>query len=118
MKYKNKSWGKDTGFYRRRNWRVLREIKINQNPICELCNSINITTPAVYVDHILNRNLFKEYELETDNLQSLCPTCHSQKTRLELLFESSDRYLKEFDSGKLQYICTIEAKEKLLNLLR
>ena len=117
MMNKNKSWGKDTAFYRRKDWRNIREIKLDTNPLCELCNSVGITTPAVYIDHILNRNLFKEFELELDNIQSLCPTCHSQKTSLEIRYSDRNKYLKEFESGRLQYICTIEAKEKVFKLI-
>lgn len=114
---KNSSWGKDNTFYKRKSWLSLRDLKLDQNPLCELCNSVGIITPAVYADHILNRKLFPEFELDIENIQSLCPTCHSQKTKIELIPQTRKDYLKELDSGKLQYICTSEAKKMLLEFI-
>ncbi len=114
----NSSWGKDTAFYRLTPWLRLRESKINDNPICELCESVGSVSEARFIDHILNRILFEEFELEPINLQSLCSKCHSQKTRLERMFQERNQYLKELESGKLQYCCTKAAKEKLFCFLK
>ena len=114
----NSSWGNDTTFYRLRPWLKLREVKVNENPICELCESVGVVSETKFIDHILNRNLFKDFELELVNLQSLCPKCHSQKTSLEIQFKTKEAYLKALEDGKLQYVCTVGAKEKLLKFLQ
>jgi 5-methylcytosine-specific restriction endonuclease McrA len=113
----NNSWGKDTKFYKSKAWKNLRNQKINDNPLCELCLQHSIINEAKYVDHILNRLIFPDFELEYDNLQSLCPTCHSQKTQLERTIKDPALYLKSMQDGKLQYICTPEAKKRLFDLL-
>lgn len=57
-------------------WRKIRDKHLKENPYCEVCGE-----PATEVDHILRRELGGTDEPE--NLQSLCKTHHSQKTRRE-----------------------------------
>ena len=61
------------------NWKRLRLLKLTVNPLCEECNSHNVIRPAQEVDHIrpISRGGAR---LDLNNLQSLCKTCHSQKT--------------------------------------
>ncbi|MCH7411146.1 HNH endonuclease [Belliella sp. DSM 111904] len=113
----NSSWGKDTAFYRQAPWLNLRKAKIEQNPICELCESVGIVSEGTFIDHILNRLIFPELDLEPLNLQTLCTKCHAQKTGLEKRFKSKEAYLKAFESGRLQYVCRKEVKERLLKML-
>ncbi len=57
-------------------WRKLRLMVLNEEPLCRECQRQNKTTPATEVDHIDGdvRNLHRE------NLQPLCRHHHSQKT--------------------------------------
>lgn len=114
----NISWGGDNSFYKTKRWLVIRQLKLDDNPLCELCESYNIITPAVFVDHILNRKIFPEYEYEMDNLQSLCRTCHSQKTKLEMKFKDPNTYIQEYTDGVLRYISTEDSKQKVLELIK
>ena len=64
-------------------WRRLRRIKLNANPLCEICLSRGIVVQASQVDHIKPVKDYPELKLVYENLQSLCETCHSKKTREE-----------------------------------
>ncbi len=59
-----------------RNWRKVRVMVLNEEPLCRECLKEGKTTPANEVDHIDGdaRNLSRE------NLQPLCKPCHSRKT--------------------------------------
>ena len=69
----------NTEFYQSRQWRVLRAVKLQQNPLCEECQRQGRLTPAQMVDHIVPINKGGE-PLALENLQSLCNRCHSIKT--------------------------------------
>lgn len=118
MKKINKSWGFDTDFYRHKSWLVIRDNKINENPLCELCEGVGMVTPACFVDHIIPRRITTSFENDTENLQSLCDRCHSQKTQLERKYVDLHTFIKEMDTGKLQYICTHEKKDPLFQLVK
>ena len=64
-------------------WRRLRRIKLSANPLCELCLIKGIVVQAEQVDHIIPVSQQPELKLVYENLQSLCETCHSKKTREE-----------------------------------
>jgi len=69
-------------FYDSTRWRNLRDMVIARHPLCEQCKSKGLTTIATQVDHILP---IEEGGNPTDwtNLQPLCASCHSKKTRKE-----------------------------------
>ena len=69
-------------FYDSTRWRNLRDMVIARHPLCEQCKSKGLTTIATQVDHILP---IEEGGNPTDwtNLQPLCASCHSKKTRQE-----------------------------------
>ena len=60
-------------FYSSVAWRKLREWHISGNPLCVECGA-----PGVIVDHI---QAIKEggSEMSTENLRTLCRTCHGSK---------------------------------------
>ena len=69
--------------YGGKRWQRLRGVVLAKNPLCVACLERDRTEPAVDVDHILPKN-----EGGTDalsNLQGLCVSCHSKKTRGEML---------------------------------
>ena len=66
-------------------WRNdLRPAQLLHQPFCQSCAAKRIRTTATDVDHIKphrgNQNVFQD----SANLQSLCHSCHSQKTAREL----------------------------------
>jgi 5-methylcytosine-specific restriction protein A len=69
-------------------WRRLRLIKLQADPLCEHCLNAGEVKAAVEVDHIkrfrdrlgrINHRL----RLDIKNLQSLCTPCHARKTQAE-----------------------------------
>tara|TARA_R110000850_G_C9723080_1_gene442484 strand:+ start:275 stop:649 length:375 start_codon:yes stop_codon:yes gene_type:complete len=117
MSKTNKSWGGDTSFYRTKEWISIRDSKREDEPLCSACISVGVVEVGRFIDHILNMKLFPEYSTEPLNLQNLCFRDHQQKTALERQFKTRESYLKAFEDGKLQYICSKEAKENLLELI-
>jgi 5-methylcytosine-specific restriction protein A len=77
----------DNGFYSLARWRRLRVWWLARNPLC--CDPFGIhdhqhnAAPASEVDHIVPRRTAPELALELTNLQSMCKSCHSRKTRQE-----------------------------------
>ena len=79
-------------FYNSRQWRSLRNYKIQLDPLCEECNRKGLVEPGVEVDHIkaLRDN---GAPLSLSNLQSLCRSCHASKSAKE---GHRRRYIKKF----------------------
>src|SRR5450756_2332853 len=73
----------DNKVYGNTTWRRLRRIKLSNNPLCELCLARGVVVQASQIDHIIPVAKQPELRLSLDNLQSLCETCHSKKTREE-----------------------------------
>lgn len=68
--------------YQSARWKELRQSKLMQQPLCELCLAKGIVTPAIDVHHIdsfMNyigiERLAKAFDYK--NLQSVCKFCHS-----------------------------------------
>ena len=69
-------------FYDTYVWRSLRAHVLNIEPLCRHCAAKGQTTAATQVDHI--KPIEEGGSLKAlDNLQPLCDTCHSRKTRKE-----------------------------------
>ncbi|SAK63498.1 phage-like protein [Caballeronia pedi] len=64
---------------RGRRWLRIRARHLAEYPLCVKCLSQGFTTQAQEVDHIVP--LFKGGTDAPSNLQSLCVTCHADKTR-------------------------------------
>jgi len=62
-------------------WRKLRAIHLRAEPLCRHCQVRGLTVPATDVDHITSKA--KGGADTSDNLQSLCHSCHSTKTVIE-----------------------------------
>jgi|GEM_PF-4703516 5-methylcytosine-specific restriction endonuclease McrA len=67
-------------FYNSREWKQVRNHKIQMNPLCEHCDDKDIITPATDVDHITPLSVDFSLRTDYDNLQSLCRQCHVDKT--------------------------------------
>ena len=59
-----------------RNWRRVRLSYLKRNPLCEVCESKGIITPAILVHHIKPVKDYPELRLDKKNLMSLCNRCH------------------------------------------
>lgn len=63
-------------------WRRVRKRKLRTDPLCEPCMKRDRTTAATEVDHITPLSSGGA-RLEWSNLQSICRSCHAQKTARE-----------------------------------
>jgi 5-methylcytosine-specific restriction protein A len=74
-------------------WLNMRKRHLALNPLCVHCQQEGRYTQATDVDHIIphkgDYNLF----FDTENLQSLCKSCHSRKTLTEDM--SAGRYVPD-----------------------
>lgn len=62
-------------------WQRLRLWKLREQPLCVACLHAGRTVPAKDVDHIREHSgLNDPLAWDSDNLQSLCHSCHSSKT--------------------------------------
>lgn len=62
------------------NWRKLRELKIKNNPLCEVCGDMATEVHHIkpLLDYRNNEALMQELAYNYDNLQSVCHKCHKQ----------------------------------------
>lgn len=72
----------NSAFYQSTEWRKLRAIKIQIQPLCEECLRKGMYSIAKVIDHIKPINQGGA-SLSMDNLQSLCSGCHNRKSGLE-----------------------------------
>src|SRR5665647_2531469 len=61
-----------------RSWRRIRDKQLAEHPLCEQCKKMDKITPAREVHHI--KPLSQGGTNESDNLMSLCTSCHSEIT--------------------------------------
>ena len=67
-------------FYTSRKWRKVRQIKLQHNPLCEVCKW---PKQATVIDHHIPRRFKPDLSLDIDNLTSMCDRHHAQKSALE-----------------------------------
>jgi 5-methylcytosine-specific restriction protein A len=71
--------------YQDRRWKILRRMKMKNNPMCELCDFRGKTKQMEEVHHIkpfeTGRSSYEIEELAFDyyNLESLCCDCHEER---------------------------------------
>jgi 5-methylcytosine-specific restriction protein A len=70
-------------WYARGLWIATRSHKLMESPLCEECLRKGIQTKAAEVDHIIPHRGDWSLFIRYSNLQSLCTSCHSEKTRAE-----------------------------------
>ena len=68
--------------YNTTQWRNLRQIVLQGDPLCKMCEANGYTTLAQMVDHIKPVRLGGEF-WNQDNLQPLCNSCHASKSAKE-----------------------------------
>ena len=59
-------------------WQKLRNIKANQDPLCEICLLKGLVVPLDVVHHIKPIETHPELRLNMNNLQSLCTQHHEE----------------------------------------
>lgn len=65
-------------------WKKLREAKLVESPLCEICLQRDMVIPAEDVHHIISfmttEDSVERHRLayDYDNLQSLCKQCHQK----------------------------------------
>lgn len=70
--------------YNSERWRILRECKFANNPLCEKCLEKGIITPAEDIHHIISfmsvndKLLRHQLAYDYSNLMSLCKKCHQE----------------------------------------
>lgn len=83
-------------------WKNLSALKKYNDPFCEICLKENKMVWVIDIDHIKSIKEYPELCLEYNNLQSLCKSCHSQKTQEELfnhIFIKNSKKQKPYSSG-------------------
>lgn len=103
-------------FYNSNGWKKLRQQKLSEQPLCELCLQRGMTKPGQEVHHAIK--FFDQYNeadkwlllLDPDNLVTVCKSCHQHihKQRDKFLWPEQRKYLydkktfvsqKYFDKG-------------------
>lgn len=80
-------------FYNSNGWRKLREKKLSEHPLCELCLQRGMNNPGQEVHHAIK--FFDQYDdimrwlllLDYDNLVTVCDSCHKH------IHQQRDKYL-------------------------
>jgi len=62
-------------------WRAARDHHIQNFPLCADCYKKNIYTPMNDVHHIKKLAEHPELKYDSNNLMSLCKSCHSIRTK-------------------------------------
>jgi 5-methylcytosine-specific restriction endonuclease McrA len=68
--------------YTTQRWQRLRRMKLRQNPLCEVCLTVQRIESAVSVDHIVAIKAGGDVYPALDALTSLCESCHNRKSRI------------------------------------
>ncbi len=71
--------------YNSKTWRNIRTIRLNEDPLCYLCNLQGQIRPATVVDHIItfNEDTAGTLGMDYNNTCSLCKVCHDRVTAKE-----------------------------------
>lgn len=65
-------------------WKQLRAEQMLNEPFCRACAKRGVRRRATDVDHIRDHKGDWAKFTDTNNLESLCHSCHSRKTALEM----------------------------------
>ena len=65
-------------FYNSAAWIKMRQIKLNQDPLCELHRERGELVRSTQVHHKIEITVDPSLRLDMDNMQSLCDSCHSR----------------------------------------
>jgi 5-methylcytosine-specific restriction protein A len=62
--------------YKTKTWRRLRESHLSHNPLCGVCLEKDIVKVATVVHHLIPHRGRWHLFVESNNLQSVCKSCH------------------------------------------
>ncbi|MGA2315393.1 MAG: HNH endonuclease [Thermodesulfobacteriota bacterium] len=65
-------------FYDSARWKKAKRMKLNRNPLCELCEQEGVTRPADLVHHLLPVDKNSDRNLDLMYLVSLCHEHHNR----------------------------------------
>ena len=68
-------------WYRSARWSALRLAVLQDEPFCRVCLTLGLRVVAVDVDHIQKHGGDPVLFWDRANLQGLCKSCHTKKTR-------------------------------------
>ncbi len=63
-------------------WRRVAKMFLDQNPLCAPCLKANLETPATIVHHKVEHKGDEALFWTWNNLESVCPSCHSGHIRV------------------------------------
>ena len=70
-------------WYHTAQWRRLRRVVLNEEPLCRFCQQTGRITPADTVDHIRPHGGDWDLFVDRENLQGLCRMCHDSAKRIQ-----------------------------------
>ncbi|QCO57462.1 HNH endonuclease (plasmid) [Pseudorhodobacter turbinis] len=70
-------------WYKGTRWAAIRVAHLSREPLCQRCKVFDALTGADHVDHVIAHKGDAALFFDASNLQSLCVSCHSYKTRAE-----------------------------------
>lgn len=59
-------------------WKAVRQLKLNRDPLCEMCRAKGDLVQAQVVHHIKEAKDRPDLFFDIENLQSLCNECHNR----------------------------------------
>lgn len=75
----------DAKFYKSKQWRLVRQLKISETPLCEACIYAGKLTDATFASPIDHAVRLEDggAPLDIGNLITMCPQCHNTKSAME-----------------------------------
>lgn len=72
-------------FYNSKGWKRIRKVAlIRDGGMCVWCRDDGLHVKAFHVDHVVPLEKDRSKGLLLSNLQSLCVSCHSRKTAIDI----------------------------------
>jgi 5-methylcytosine-specific restriction protein A len=69
--------------YDKAQWKRLRKQQLEREPLCKYCQGAGLIVQAGVVDHIKPHKGDERLFFDSDNLQSMCKTCHDKAKAIE-----------------------------------
>lgn len=79
----NPTYKENQSFYQSKEWRNLRDLVRQREPLCRECLNRGVVKLGQAIDHIKPRKDYPELALDESNLQNLCNFHHNRKRQYE-----------------------------------